>query len=323
MSILRRSSKGQILVLYTIALPVLVGALGLCCDMAVIYMNWQGMQKAADAAVLSGAGWLNGTDSTGDTKAISTATNYATLNGVLSTEIAGGAPTVSADHKTITITVSRTVPYLFARAIGVLNAPIQVSATAGIEAVDGAGGNHLVPFGFVCPGPPCMAPGTSFALPGDTNIARQSPGNWGGLQFADGQHYGGANYTKAIENGYQGTSPIMVGTTDVSTQTGNDINIHGPAGIADRYNAGSEVPNPSNPSDLADPNDPRVIVIPMVQSFPNGHGTVDVTGFITALIVPEPGGKGYYAVVVSTSDTMTVASLNGPKTGTTKAVLLK
>ncbi len=103
-----------------------------------------------------------------------------------------------------------------------------------------------------------------------------------------------------------------------------DVNIHGPAGLADRYNAGTEVPSTTNPADLADPNDPRVIIIPMVDSFPNGNATVDIMGFITALIVPEPGHPGqFYAVVVSTSDSYTVASLDGPDTGTSKAVLLR
>jgi Flp pilus assembly protein TadG len=70
MTILRRCSKGQFAVLFAIALPALLGVLALTCDMSVMYMNWQRMQKAADAAVLARAGRLNGTDSTGDSKAI-------------------------------------------------------------------------------------------------------------------------------------------------------------------------------------------------------------------------------------------------------------
>jgi Flp pilus assembly protein TadG len=329
MSILRRCSKGQIMVWFAIALPALLGVLALTCDMSVMYMNWQAMQRAADAAVLSGAGWLNGTDSTGDTKAISTANNFAASNGIQSTEIVAG-PTVSADHKTITITLSRTVPYLFGRVVGLFTAPVQVTATAGIEAVNGAGGNHLVPFGFTCPGPPCMSAGTSFILPGDLNTTRLSPGNWGALDFPDGQNYGGANYAKTIVTGYQGTTPILIGdTSGVVQQPGNDVNQKnsGPAGLANRYAAGTEVPSTTNPADLANPNDPRVIIIPMVDSWTNGKGTntpADITGFITALIVPEPGLPGqFYGVVVSTSDSYTVASLNGPDTGTTKAVLLR
>src|SRR5882757_1123989 len=136
----KKNSKGQMMVLFAGIIATLLGAIGLCTDVAVMYVNHLQLQKAADAAVVSGAGWLNGTDSTGDTKAITTAGNFAASNGISSSEIVGGAAAVSGDHKTITITLSRTVPYLFGRVIGLINAPIQVTATAGLEAVTGAGG---------------------------------------------------------------------------------------------------------------------------------------------------------------------------------------
>ena len=313
-----------------LAIFTMIGALGLTCDMAVMYINWQSMQRAADAAVLSGAGWLNGTDSTGDTKAIATATTYATDNGILSTEISGGAATVTPDHSTISITLNRTVPHIFAQVLGLMTAPIQVTATAGIQPITGAGGDHLVPFSFVCASPPCSnaAPGQTFALPGDAD--RESPGNWGGLDFSaqdPGNGYTGSHYGTMITEGYQGTTPILLGTTDIETTTGNDVNTQGGSAVEARYNDGTEVPDASDPSVLTDPNDPRVIIIPMVASLPNGKKDVDITGFLTALIVPEPGQGSnptqFYAEVVSTSVSGNVASGSGPVTGTTKAVLLR
>jgi len=327
MTILRRSSKGQTMVMF-LALITMVGALGLTCDMAVMYINWQAMQKAADEAVLSGAGWLNGADASGDSKAIATATTYAASNGILSTEIAGGAATVDDAKHTISITVNRTVPHIFAQVFGLMNAAVQVKATAGIQPINGAGGNHLVPFGFVCATPPCAGtlPGQKFGLPGDA-ITR-SPGNWGGLDYGaqdSSQQYSGSHYATAITNGYGGTTPIMTGTTDVSPTTGNDVNTQGGPAIAARYKKGSEMPNTSDLAVLTDPNDPRVIMIPMVASFPNGNSQIlNITGFITALIVPEPGHpRQFYAQVVSTSESADVASANGPATGTTKPVLLR
>jgi Flp pilus assembly protein TadG len=325
MTILRRSSKGQTMVMF-LALITMIGALGLTCDMAVMYINWQAMQRAADEAVLSGAGWLNGTDSTGDSKAIATAATYAASNGILSSEIGGGAATVTPDHQTISITVNRTVPHIFAQVFGLKNAAVQVKATAGIQPIVGAGGDHLVPFAFVCPSPPCAnaLPGMTFGLPGDS--VKQSPGNWGGLDFSaqdSTQGYTGSHYATAITNGYGGTTPIMTGTTDVQTTTGNDVNVHGGPAIAARFANGSEVPN-ANPAILTDPNDSRVIIIPMVASLPNGKKTVDITGFLTGLIVPEPGHPGqFFAEIVSTSESANVASGNGPVTGTTKPVLLR
>jgi hypothetical protein len=325
MSFLRRSSKGQTMVMF-LALIAMIGALGLTCDMAVMYINWQAMQRAADEAVISGAGWLNATDSSGDSKAIATATTYATSNGILSSEIAGGAATVN-NHQSISITVNRTVPHFFAQVFGLMNAAVQVKATAGIQPITGAGGRHLVPFGFVCPSPPCAGavPGEKFALPGDS--VSQSPGNWGGLNFSAQDStggYTGNNYQNKIINGYGGSTPIMMGATDVLPTTGNDVNTQGGPAIASRYSAGTEVPNAGDPSVLTDPNDPRVIIIPMVESFPNGKsGFLNITGFITALIVPEPGHPGQFlGEVVSTSESADVAGGNGPVTGTTKAVLL-
>lgn len=318
--------RGQVAVLYAGIIAVLIGAVALGSDVAVMYVNWQGMQKAADQAVISGAGMLNGTDSTGDSNAIATATTYATSNGILPAEIISG-PTV-VGHQTISITVNRTVPYLFGRALGLINAPVQVTATAQIQPITGAGSTHLVPFGFVCASPPCSsiaAPGDTFALPGDTQ--RSSPGNWGGLDFSaqdPTQGYTGSHYGTAVTNGYGGTTPIMSGTTDINTVTGNDVNNFGAPAVQSRYNNGSEVPDASDLSVLTDPNDPRVIIIPMVTTFGNGKSmTLDITGFITALIVPEPGHPSqFYAQVVSTSISGDVASSSGPITGTTKAVLI-
>jgi Flp pilus assembly protein TadG len=321
--------RGQVLVMYSIGLAALLAALALCTDVAVMYVNWQQLQKAADAAVISGAGKLNGLDSTGDTNAVSTATTYGSANGILSTDTVTG-PTVTG-HTSITMTVSRTVPYLFGQVLGLHSAPVQVTATAQIEPITGAGGTHLVPFGFVCGTPPCSdaAVGDTFALPGDSD--RLSPGNWGGLNFGDQdttQGYTGSHYETAIENGYGGTTPILTGTTDIHPVTGNDVNVHGGPGVEDRYNAGTEVPDASDPSVLTNPNDSRVIVIPMVASFPSGNSAdVDITGFITALIIPEPGQGSsptqFFAQVVSSADSSDIASSSGPVTGTTFPVLTK
>ena len=53
-----RFSKGQMLALFTIILPVLLGVIALGADFSVIYFNWSMVQKAADAAALAGASQL-------------------------------------------------------------------------------------------------------------------------------------------------------------------------------------------------------------------------------------------------------------------------
>jgi len=53
-------SRGQLLVLFTLILPVLLGVMALGADFSVIYFNWTIVQKAADAAALAGASQLTG-----------------------------------------------------------------------------------------------------------------------------------------------------------------------------------------------------------------------------------------------------------------------
>jgi len=57
-----RFSNGQMLVLLTLILPVLLGAMALGADFSIIYFNWALVQKAADAAALAGASQLTGQD---------------------------------------------------------------------------------------------------------------------------------------------------------------------------------------------------------------------------------------------------------------------
>src|SRR5258707_10846483 len=99
-------SRGQVMVLYAGVVAVLLGAIGLCTDVGLMYMNWQQLQKAADAAVLAGANYLPGDPAT----AISTATAWPLNNSVVASEIVSG-PTVDPTDKKISITLKRTVPY--------------------------------------------------------------------------------------------------------------------------------------------------------------------------------------------------------------------
>src|SRR5713101_4634230 len=84
MKMFSKRSKGQVIVMFAGVVATLLAAVALGTDVAVMYLNWARMQKAADIAVLSGAGNLkNGTSS-----ATNTCTSYLTSNGInTSTEI--------------------------------------------------------------------------------------------------------------------------------------------------------------------------------------------------------------------------------------------
>ena len=78
-------SKGQMLVLFTLILPVLLGVMALGADFAIIYLHWSLVQKAADAAALAGASQLTGQAGSAATvqpAAVNYANGFACLNGI-------------------------------------------------------------------------------------------------------------------------------------------------------------------------------------------------------------------------------------------------
>src|ERR1700730_928244 len=103
-------SKGQIAVIMTLCLPVLIGIIGFGADFGVLYFNWVQLQKAADAAALAGASQLTGdTATTTNSSVVNTGTQYAHLNGVTQS-----ADTIlvspANDDKSLSVYVSRQVP---------------------------------------------------------------------------------------------------------------------------------------------------------------------------------------------------------------------
>ena len=88
---LKRRTRGQILVMLTILIPVLLGVVAMGVDITVFYWTWSRMQSAADAAVLAGAASLPDSPSLATAAAIA----YAEANGMAASEIA--TPVVSAD----------------------------------------------------------------------------------------------------------------------------------------------------------------------------------------------------------------------------------
>jgi len=126
-----KRSRGQTMVLTVIALPVFIGALGFAVDVGNLYFNRTKLQTADDAAVLAGAHCLPDEKTCA---AVSTASSFATNNGVNAGEIVSG-PTVGTapdGNPDISMTLNRTVPFSFTRLVGILQAPVQVAATAEI-----------------------------------------------------------------------------------------------------------------------------------------------------------------------------------------------
>lgn len=119
-------SKGQILPIFSLGMVVFVALIAMGTDVSVMYANWARMQKAVDAGVLAGANYLPYDPAT----ARSTAVAYAQSNGLKPEEI--GTPGLSPDDLEITLAARRTVPYFFARVVGLVSQGIAVAATAAV-----------------------------------------------------------------------------------------------------------------------------------------------------------------------------------------------
>jgi Putative Flp pilus-assembly TadE/G-like len=265
--------------LILIMIPLL-SLIGLGADIGLLYFHWGIVQKAADAAVLAGAGYLPNQTSTAQT----TARAYATTNGLGSSEIL--LTPVAQDHMSITMTTSRTVPYYFLKLVGLSSGTVKPIAKAGIQQnTEQARG--LIPIGLPCTtgntAPNCgYTTGTLYHLVqagtnGNGGSWNVGPGNWGRLALGAP---GGDQFLNNLINGYQGS--INVGD-NIRAETGQ---LNGPtsAGVNDaRVSTGIAVNGTvTNPTLSTIPAyDPRLVAVPMVD-FTGATGSsvqLPVTGF--------------------------------------------
>jgi hypothetical protein len=298
-----RHSRGQVGVIYAAVLPVLICAMALGTDVAVMYCNWVQMQKAADAGALAGANYLPFDTST----AKSTATTFAESDGIKAAEITGTV--VSADNLSITVNLSRTVPYYMARALGLVSSVVSVSGTAGIQQ-NGAGGRGLMPIALNCPNADCSSyeAGTTYQM----KQSQVGPGNWAALALGGS---GASVYRQNIMTGY--TGPMA---SSEWTETGNIVGPTG-QGISDRITKGVEV-DPSiaagsAPAGPAPSYDPRLVVVPFINfgapgTKGNGKTLVPIVGYAQMWLLGTSNNNNtvdaVYLGPVSNSGSTTISS---------------
>ena len=272
-------------IVFALALPAILGALALCTDVGMMYLNWEELQKAADAAVLAGANRGLPHD---PALAAEVANQYAEMNGVQQGEIL--STNVAADDMSITMTLRRQVPYAFGRVLGLTSAPVTVSATAGIQSAEAACG--FLPIGIPCD---ASAPVSSVSQcgmgyntvenggsmvqlkPAPTGLASmQGPGNWEPLALGGS---GGNQYETNIAYGYSG--PALTPGTTISTETGQVV---GPTfqGFQQRLQNGGQTSFISAPPEdnSIDAASPQLVLVPLVNfSSLNGKSAVQIVGF--------------------------------------------
>jgi Flp pilus assembly protein TadG len=268
-------------------------------DITVFYWTWSRMQSAADAAVLAGAASLP------DSPTLATAATiaYAEANGMAASEIA--TPVVSADALSISITLTRPVPYYFGRVLGLVNSPVITKATANLQTSGSATG--ALPIG--------LSIQTTYSFGQSITLHQGSvgPGNWDGLALGC---TGGACYSNNLANGYSGT--ITVGdilTSEPGKKTGPTS-----SGINARVSAGISADPGGTWSDHT-LDDPRVGIVPVVDwTGCNGRCDIPFKGF-AAIWITGANGSDINAVFIGALATGAVPSQVGANFGTYQAVL--
>lgn len=324
-------SRGQIAVLYAGIAAVLLGAVALGADMAVMYANWQQVQKTADAAAVAGANFLSSGLSfggnvapgcTGD-NAEQAACTYALQNN----------PALSSSPNSVTVTeptantlkvvaTENNLPYFFGRAIG-LNT-YNVSATAIAQAPGVVGtvnpGPGVFPIGLQCKAP-CTSLSTLAGEPvhfGTKFVSTvvNATGNWQWLDVSSDANNGIPTLVNAINNGAAGSYSINPPNNTIYTKTGNaGSNTGVTKAVSDRM---AKCPTISdactglNPTDIPI-GDPCMVVVPAVDftSLNGKSRALTIEGFALVLLDPatttSTNINGCFISAITT-DTIAVAS---------------
>lgn len=286
----------------TLLVPILLGSVALGADVAVFYYNWAQLQKAADAAALAGGTYLPQSID----RATSAAIAYAGYNGVSSSEVK--SVTFGSSNTTITVTVERTVPYMFARVLGLVDNPVQASATAALVNLSGVTG--ALPIGLDSATP--YVSGETFTM---HQALSGGPGNWDGLALG----CTGANcYRNNLANGYSGT--ISLGDT-ISSEPGATA---GPTtqGVNTRIQNGLAFDSTATWNNYQ-PGDPRAAIVPIVDwSGCSGSCDVPIKAF-AAVWLDSVSGTDITVTFISMVAPGSVGSSSAPDYGGQHVQLVK
>ena len=253
MKALSRFKRGQAVVILTLLIPALIGAVALGTDVALFYYNWIKLQKATDAAVLGGASYLPSNPSV----AVATARKLAAFNGIKPTEIV--FTLVASNNMSMTMGVTRTFSHLFGGVLGLAGGTVTTAATAGVAAAHSVRG--LVPIGIQY--------GTSLASyrPLTLRLASQDgsagPGSWQPLAMMQPGSSNAADpkFSENIEFGYPST--IRVGDS-MTIERGDVAGVTWQA-IHYRLGVAAQVDAAGTPTDYT-VNDPRIVEVPIIDS---------------------------------------------------------
>ena len=343
------NSRGQIAVLYAGIAAVLLGAVALGADVAVMYTNWQQAQKTADAAAIAGATFLtgltfSGTPETGCTgqsdDAEKAACTYAVKNGIDASFLTLSEPTTTS----IKVAVNETgLPYFFGSALGLTTYAVKVSATAqGPGNIQTCVNCGMFPVALNCTSPCSLSsldPGQSVSF-GSKFVNGLAPGNWQWLSLGgSGSSVLGTNVDSGATGSYtiapSGTGQTCnAGATDstgavdcIDTSTGNkgnssDVN----NGFSNRMSrcrakeSGAGFSEPcgaaaQNPRDIP-ADDPCLVIVPAINfGACTGNCIRPIEGFALIYLDATSSSTEIDGCFVSNVTQHTIASATAPALG--------
>jgi hypothetical protein len=337
--------RGQIVVLYAGIAAVLLGAVALGADMAVMYSNWQQVQKTADAAAIAGANFLSSGLSFGGTvapgcsgdNAEQAACTYAVNNGISLTPDPSVLQVSEPTPNSLKVVAKeKNLPYFFGRAIGLDTYNVSAIAVARAPGVAGTinPGPGVFPIGLQC-NSPCTASsfvggepvhfGTKFV----TSTINCAPGvgscpatgNWQWLDVSSDANNGLPTLISAINGGASGSYSINPPNNTIYTKTGNaGANTGVSKAVSDRMAKCPSLPDNCtglNPSDIP-LNDPCEVIVPALDfaSLSGKSRALTIEGFALVLLDPSTTtSTSINGCFVSAITQDTIASSTAPNFG--------
>ncbi|MFZ0658864.1 MAG: pilus assembly protein TadG-related protein [Candidatus Binataceae bacterium] len=138
----RRNQRGQVIVMATVAMAVLIGFIGLGIDVGNLYTTRRKMQTAADAAAIAAANTLQGSDS-GDyssaAQTVASLNGFSTSSGATVTVAAPAACPNASGEECVQVNVSQAIPTYFLRVFDIFGSHYQ---TVNVETQAIAGGTN-------------------------------------------------------------------------------------------------------------------------------------------------------------------------------------
>ena len=323
------SSRGQAAVLYAGIAAVLIGAIALGADVAVMYVNWQHVQKVADAAAIAGANYLAGytfegtpaSGCSGEPDAAETAAcTYAVDNGLTVADLTLTEPT-SSTLKVVAAQSGTETPYLFAKVLGMGSYTVSASASAAAGGNIGTVTQGLFPVGLQCTSPCSLSsldPGQSVSF-GQKFVGGLAPGNWQWLNPTGGTGGGDSALSAAIESGASASFSVGGSIQSEPGNKGNSSNVKD--ALASRLSSCASISDPctsggGNPTDIP-PGDPCLVVVPAVDYHGcTGNCGLTIEGFamiyLEAATTTSTNINGCFVKAIAAN---TIASSSAPALG--------